>query len=207
MKYVIAIGLFVAGGLTGYFIGNSGSDRGVVLDESPKTEFITQTVHDTIVQTTEVNVIEPTLEIDSLLNINDSLLAAQDSLINLIDLDSIDTDISISREVLEKSVWIDILVIEENEEGDSLVKEMMGIKESMPKNMLVEFWQSPLNFSGYKLSKSKLVMYGMPSQLAYKLYRNKSGYYLSTQNVFYELKETEAFLSYKEVNKTEVFND
>lgn len=208
MKYIIAIGIFIAGGLTGYFIGNSSSLNEVAVDESPTTEFITQTVHDTIIKTTQINVVEPSDEIDSLIELNDSLIAAQDSLLSLTETDTNDSDISISREVMEKSVWLSVQIIEEIDESeDSLVKEMMGIQESMPTKLLVEFWQSPLNFSGYKLSKSKLVMYGMPSQLTYKLYRNKSKYYFSTENVFYELKETESFLSYSEVNKSVVFND
>lgn len=206
MKYLVGIGLLAVGGVIGFFIGSTFSKSEKIVDESPKTEFITQTVHDTIVQTQEISVPVANLENDSLTTLNDSLAFESDSLSESV-VDTNEVDISISREVLEKSIWLDVQVLKEFEDNDSLIKEMMGIEESMPTKILVEFWQSPLNFSGYKLSKSKLLVYGMPSQLTYKLYRKKGDYYLSTENVFYGLKETDEFLSYIEVSKEIIFND
>ena len=52
------------------------------------------------------------------------------------------------------------------EEKDSVVKDLLGIEETQPTKLMVEFWESPLHFSGYKLSKSKLfsffLMYEFP---------------------------------------------
>lgn len=206
MKYLLGIGLLIVGGLIGYFIGAHSFDREIQLDEAPKTEFITQTVHDTIVKTEPVNVVQPVEDEDSVEVINDSLLVRTDSLDILNQEDTLD-DITISREVLEKSKWLDVKVLKEFEDKDSLIKEMLGITENLPTSMLVEFWNSPLNYSGYKFSRSKLVLYGMPSQLEYKLYRKKETYFLSTQNVYYQLKESDDFLTYSEVSKDKVFND
>ncbi len=206
MKYLLGIGLLILGGLIGYFIGAHTFDSDVQLDEAPKTEFITQTVHDTIVKTEQVNIALPIEDEDSIEVMNDSLFSLNDSLDILNPEDTLE-DITISREVLEKSKWLDVQVLKEFEDKDSLIKEMLGITENLPKSMLVEFWNSPLNYSGYKFSRSKLVLYGMPSQLEYKLYRKKETYFLSTQNVYYQLKESDDFLTYSEVSKDKVFND
>ena len=87
--------------------------------------------------------------------------------------DSLNEDLSIRREKLVQKMWLNVYVLAEYENKDSLLKEALGINETMPSKLLVEFWESPLNFSGYKLSKAKLILYGMPSGLEYKLYRKR----------------------------------
>jgi hypothetical protein len=48
---------------------------------------------------------------------------------------------------------------------DSLKDEGLNIREeSFGKTLLIEFWESPINFTGYKLGKSKLVLYGINPQ-------------------------------------------
>lgn len=55
---------------------------------------------------------------------------------------------------------------------DSLLQKVSGISED--KNNLpfinIEFWKSPLNYKGYKLSKYKLIVYGINSADAVTIY-------------------------------------
>jgi hypothetical protein len=205
MKYLIGIGLFALGGLGGYIIGSQSSEDDVIL-ESPPTEFVTQTVHDTIVETQIVSVQETNVEVDSTLDLLDSLQI--DSLVVEVLLDSgeIDSDISIRREKLISTVWVGVDVLKEIAK-DTLASQLIGVEQTFPTKMLVEFWESPLNFSGYKLSRNKLVMFGMPDNLVYKILRNENNYFLTTENIYYSIKETEEFLPYLEVQKEEVFDD
>ena len=117
-------------------------------------------------------------------------------------------DLSISREKMIKSVKLPIVFLgEEIVAKDTAIKEMLGIDELVAKSLFVEFWESPLNFEGYKLSKKKLIVYGLSPQFNYKVYRNDDNYYFAYQNVFYKMKETQDFLPFLEVAKSEVFND
>lgn len=205
MKYAIYAGLLVAGVVIGYLMGiNSVSEPQEQTE--PQTEYITEMVVDTVIQKETVKVPIAEEEIDSAKIIPDSLLALNDSLELLIPEDTTE-DISIRREKMIEKKWLSINVLEEFDDSDSLLKAMMGISDQMPTRLLVEIWESPLNFSGYKLSRSKLVLYGMPSGIEYKLYRKKDNYFLSAQTFYYSLKETEDFLPYLEVSKEAVFND
>ncbi|MFT4602257.1 MAG: hypothetical protein ACI857_002443 [Arenicella sp.] len=205
MKYLIGIGLFALGGLGGYMIGsqNTGAE---LLTESAPTELVTQTLYDTIVETQIIEIPEVIEGVDSLNTTSDSV--SIDSLMVAIPLDSgeIEGDISIRREKLVRTVWIEIDVLKEIIK-DTLASQLIGVLETFPSRMLVEFWESPLNFSGYKLSKNKLLMFGMPDNLVYDIYRKENDYFISTENIYYSMKETEEFLPYLEVEKEVVFND
>lgn len=205
MKWMLPIGLLIVGLIAGYAIGISVAHSEE--DElEPETEYITETVVDTVTQieTVKIPIIEE--QVDSTNEFSDTLFSALDSAATGFEIDTVE-DLSIRTERMIGQKKLTVNVLAEFEEKDSLIKSMLGIKDKMPKTILVEFWESPLNFSGYKLSRSKLVMYGMPIGLEYKLYRRKGDYFLSAQSFYYSLKETEEFLPYLEVSKEVVFND
>lgn len=132
----------------------------------------------------------------------------EEDTLSLSNTDSTNIDVSISTEKLVHSVQYPIIFLaEEIAEGDSSMAEMLGIDEVQSKSMFVEFWESPLNFEGYKLSKKKLVVYGLSPQFDYKVYKEGESYFLSYQNVYYKMKETQDFLPFTQVPKQEVFND
>lgn len=201
MKYVIGIGLLLLGLVVGYLFGLNREAAEVT--ENTTTEYITEVVHDTIVETKVVPVEEPIVE-DSV-EINDTLLLSDTLEISYIADTIIDDEyLSINREVLKKSAWIKVEVIEE-QQTDSLLAEMMNVNTQLPDQILIEFWESPLDYSGYKLNRNKLILYGMPEQMNYRVYRKFDKYYFSTENIFYSIKETEEFLPYLEVEKSEIF--
>ncbi|MEX1001870.1 MAG: hypothetical protein WDZ35_07135 [Crocinitomicaceae bacterium] len=208
MRYFLAGGILIVGLIAGFFLGR----MSVVLNE--KTDevtggFITETVYDTIIKTETLQIQKEPKQSDTLENIANTVIEEPDTLIAEVveDTTEMENDLSIKREKLIDSRWMKVIVLEEKEEKDSLIKDMLGIHDKMPDQLLVEFWESPLSFSGYKLSKSKLILYDMPAALEYKLYRTEKTYYLSTESMYYLLKETEEFLPYKEVKKEVVFND
>ncbi|MCB9222829.1 MAG: hypothetical protein R2780_10860 [Crocinitomicaceae bacterium] len=208
MKYLVWIALFAAGLTVGYLVGTN--DIPLMEDNQVSTtEFVKETIHDTIIQTETVEVVPEIEDNDTLFSDIDTLLTTSDSLIVVEEVDSneVAENISIRTEKMVGYKWINVTIVGVEEAKDSLIKEMLDIKDKYPSKLKVEFWESPLNFTGYKLSRSKLVLYGMPSQSTYKIYRKKDKYYLSAQTFYYSLKETEEFLPYLEVSKDVIFND
>ncbi|MBD3637270.1 MAG: hypothetical protein HUJ25_07965 [Crocinitomicaceae bacterium] len=207
MKYLPYIGILVIGVALGYFLGKS-SNRPVLDESEPNTQLITQTITDTVIKTETIKVpVENKVENEDVV-LKDSAVSRKDTLIAEQPEDTLgEENISIRTEKMIDQKWIAVHVIEDFENKDSLIKKALGIEDKMPTKILVEFWESPLNFTGYKLSKSKLVMYGMSTGVDYKLYRRKSDYFLSAETFYYSLKETEEFLPYLEVSKDVVFDD
>lgn len=210
MKYLVFIALFVVGGLLGYWIG--------VYQPKQVPEQITEVIYEsnegdkteknhlkkvdepdeTLIDTTgfEIDTLTEDLEMDTLSEEMDSGDTTQ-----------AEEELFIRRDELLASRRVPIIYLENQVENDSLIKEMLGIKDNLPKDMLVQFWLSPIGFTGYKLSKNTLILYGVSDQIKYKIYQKKQFHYLSSEEVFYVLKETNDFLPFQEVKRSTVLDD
>jgi hypothetical protein len=204
MKYLIIAGVFVLGLSLGYIIGaqNPSAENlnGKSIVENSDSSDQDRSSNNNSSHHNDNDDENSDSEEEELLLI-DSLNA--DFLMN----DSLSAEDHISTEKMIRSVQFPIVYLAEEQPADTAMAELLGIEDVQSKSMFVEFWESPLNFEGYKLSKKKLVVYGLSPQFDYKVYKEGTNYYLSYQNVYYKMKETQDFLPFTEVAKTEVFND
>jgi len=210
MKYLIITGIFALGISLGYVVGTQQTpDESTTVAINPVNQEKPEIVEDDSENDREKPAAETTLDsLEAMLDTTD--LVDEDSLmmVEYTMIDSMnDEDLSISREKLIRGVRLPVIYLTQPEVKDSALKESLGIEEVQAKTIFVEFWESPLNFEGYKLSKKKLIVYGMSPQFDYKLYKRDSEYYFAFQNVYYKMKETQDFLPFSEVAKSEEFND
>jgi hypothetical protein len=77
-------------------------------------------------------------------------------------------------------------------------------KEDLPSTFITEFWVSPINYRGYKMSKNKLVLFGIDEPDAVKLYRVNDGIYMSYLKEYYRLNDTFDFMSYQKLKEAEI---
>jgi hypothetical protein len=85
---------------------------------------------------------------------------------------------------------------------DSLLQKVSGIRDdrNAGKQMInVEFWRSPLNYKGYKLSKYKMVLYGIPGSEGIKIYRLDDVIYLKYNSFIYRLDYVSEFKPYERI--------
>lgn len=205
MKYLIITGVFVLGLSLGYIIGiqknqSAGNDNQNLLgllDSSTESTEHGRENKDHSVEHENQN----SEKKDTAGSLTDSLIT------DLLLADSLSSEEHISTEKMIRSIQFPIVYLEEEETGDTTMAELLGIENVQSTSMFVEFWESPLNFEGYKLSKKKLIVYGLSPQFDYKLYKEGNDYYFSYQNVYYKMKETQDFLPFTEVARSEVFND
>lgn len=103
------------------------------------------------------------IEVDSLL-LSDTLIVGDS-------LEMHSDSLQIKRDRVVKKTWLTVKKSESKmNKIDSLKMEGMGIRKvGFSDKVLVEFWESPFNFSGYKLSKSKLIVYGLDPSINYFL--------------------------------------
>ncbi|MFN5183605.1 MAG: hypothetical protein ACK5D5_11355 [Bacteroidota bacterium] len=87
---------------------------------------------------------------ESFSNINSSL-----------DLDGSE-EISLLKEELisVKNIRVKCQVINTKNKSDSFLSEVSNIYEPKGDFMMIEFWKTPLNSKGYKMSRNKLLLYG-----------------------------------------------
>lgn len=65
----------------------------------------------------------------------------------------------------------------------------------MPDNYAVEFWKSPINYRGYKLGRSKIVLFGIYQADDIALLSIGNTLFLKNRDFYFKLEPTENFLS------------
>lgn len=85
-------------------------------------------------------------------------------------------------------------------ETDTALQKLSGIREVPVKNLQVEFWRSPLNYRGYKMSKSKLVLFGSEPADELQLYKLDEVIYMKNRNGVFRLDFTSDFRQPERIN-------
>ncbi len=86
---------------------------------------------------------------------------------------------------------------------DSLLQNVSGIRDdtkSNPSYFQVEFWESPVNYKGYKMTKNKLVLFGVTPPGDVKLYKVDDSYYLRHQLAYYKIEFSGDFRGFEKVS-------
>lgn len=216
MRYLVPIGLLFVGLTIGYIIGVTSTSKSESNNSTTTDSIKTKLIHDTIV-TKEIVTI-PVVSTEELPSVDSTLI---DTLISSeIILDTLtqtflekptdtitDDGIKINTDKRIASTKVSIIYLNTNTDKDSLIKEALNINTVQNTRIIIEFWESPINYSGYKLSKSKLIVYGLSPQFEYEIYNKGEFYYLNFQSIFYQMIETNQFLPYVLVEEKDVMND
>ena len=87
--------------------------------------------------------------------------------------------------------------------SDSLLEKVSGIKEGK-KNVVaafkVEFWQSPINYRGYKMTKNKIVLFGINSEEIVKFFHLDDNIFMKHNQNIYRMYFTDEFKQFEKVN-------
>lgn len=92
---------------------------------------------------------------------------------------------------------------------DSLLQKVSGIKDdrgSSKQFINIEFWSSPLNYKGYKMSKYKLILYGVSSPEGLKIFKLDDIVYLKSTSFVYRLDATGDFKPYERISDESIIN-
>lgn len=91
----------------------------------------------------------------------------------------------------------------EEQSKDSLLAKVSGVRDvTNEENMslLVELWDSPLNYRGYQMSRRKLVLYGLKNVEGIRLFIKSGDMFLVLDDAMYNLEYTDKFKPYEEVS-------
>ncbi|HTA27265.1 MAG TPA: hypothetical protein VK809_05720 [Bacteroidia bacterium] len=91
-------------------------------------------------------------------------------------------------------------VTKKNHETDSTLESMSDINDSKQfQNYRVEFWKSPLNYKGYKMSRGKIVLYGINPTTSVNLTMQNDNYYLLVNQNAYKVEYTDDYKPFDKV--------
>lgn len=89
---------------------------------------------------------------------------------------------------------------------DSLLQQVSGIREDVKTSMRVEFWRSPLNYRGYKMTRGKIVLYGISSADPVSVFKLDDDIYLKHLGLVYRLVFTNDFKQFEKVSDPAVLS-
>lgn len=85
--------------------------------------------------------------------------------------------------------------------ADTVLEKMSGIKNQKGAitSFKVEFWQSPINYRGYKMSKNKIVLFGIDPNDEIKILHLEEEIFMKKNQTFYKLSFTDEFRQFEKV--------
>ncbi|GAB4134706.1 MAG: hypothetical protein Fur0041_08230 [Bacteroidia bacterium] len=94
-------------------------------------------------------------------------------------------NIVVKKDQLIATRSIAVVMLSQDKNNDSLIRTEAGIKDESGKQLTFEFWKSPLNYKGYKMSRSRVVLFGFGNEDVSGVVRfNGSTYLKTTAGVF-----------------------
>lgn len=115
-----------------------------------------------------------------------------------------DNEINLAKEVLisVKSVKLINLDVIQN---DSTLSTMAGVNPSVPTDMFfIEFWKTPLNSKGYRMSKNRIMLYGFSDFSSFNIYKVDDGFYLKSEDQVYKINISQDFMPMERVNNADL---
>lgn len=94
-----------------------------------------------------------------------------------------------------KNLYVKTITPEEKTTpADSLAASLAGVNNP-PKEefFMIEFWKTPLNSKGYKMTRSRLLIYGYPEKGDLALIKRDDNYYLRNNKTIYRLNYSSEF--------------
>ncbi|HET7818934.1 MAG TPA: hypothetical protein VFL70_06470 [Bacteroidia bacterium] len=89
-------------------------------------------------------------------------------------------------------------------QSDSILEKISGIKNTAPSSSFrrLEFWLSPINYKGYKLTQNKLVLFGINPDLEIKLYNHNGKIFMKYDVSVYELNYADDFKQFEKATNS-----
>ena len=138
-------------------------------------------------------------EADSLLKDSTSIIENQNTTENFI----------VRKDELLDSKNIQVVNLQSEDKtnpSDSLLEKVSGIKnqKNTSSSLKVEFWQSPINYKGYKMTKNKIVLFGINSDEIVKLFHLEDDIFMKHNQNVYRLYFTDDFKQFEKVTDASI---
>ena len=97
-------------------------------------------------------------------------------------------DIKIAQEELLSVKNIKVIDLDGAFKKDTLTGQLAGVTSSDYPNMFfVEFWKTPLNSKGYRMTRNRVILYGLSDFSSITIYKVDDNYYLKDDDVVYKI--------------------
>jgi hypothetical protein len=116
--------------------------------------------------------------------------------INYSDVDALlkEEDVNVAQEELLSVKNIKVIDLDTDARRDTLTGQLAGVTNSdYPNLFFVEFWKTPLNSKGYRMTRNRVILYGLSDFSSITIYKVDDNYYLKNDDVVYKISSGTEF--------------
>jgi hypothetical protein len=113
--------------------------------------------------------------------------------------------IKVAQEELLSVKNIKVINLDMRSKKDTLTGQLAGVSSSDYPNMFfVEFWKTPLNSKGYRMTRNRVILYGLSDFSSITIYKVDDNYYLKNDDLVYKISAGTEFKPMEPVNDSEL---
>lgn len=103
-------------------------------------------------------------------------------------------DIKVAQEELLSVKNIKVIDLDTRTKRDTLTGQLAGVTSSdYPNLFFVEFWKTPLNSKGYRMTRNRVILYGLSDFSNITIYKVDDNFYLKDDDVVYKISSGTEF--------------
>lgn len=105
-----------------------------------------------------------------------------------------------------KNLYVKVLTPKEKTDpSDSLIASLAGVSTPAEQEFfMIEFWKTPLNSKGYKMTRSRLLIYGYPENADVAIIKLNDNYYLRNNSLVYKLNYSSEFRPLERAGESDI---
>ena len=129
-------------------------------------------------------------------NANYTISTKKSPHINYSEIDSLlkEEAINVAQEELLSVKNIKVIDLDTNAKRDTLTGQLAGVTNSdYPNLFFVEFWKTPLNSKGYRMTRNRVILYGLSDFSSITIYKVDDNFYLKDDDVVYKISSGTEF--------------
>jgi hypothetical protein len=116
-----------------------------------------------------------------------------------------DEDLNIAKEELLSVKNIKVIDLDATKKQDTLVGQLAGVTTTdFPNLFFVEFWKTPLNSKGYRMTRNRVILYGLSDFSSITIYKVDDSFYLKNDEFVYKISAGTEFKSLELVSDAEL---
>jgi len=113
--------------------------------------------------------------------------------------------INVAQEELLSVKNIKVIDLDTNTKRDTLTGQLAGVTSSeYPNLFFVEFWKTPLNSKGYRMTRNRVILYGLSDFSSITIYKVDDNFYLKDDDVVYKISSGTEFKPMELVQDTDL---
>lgn len=102
--------------------------------------------------------------------------------------------VNVAQEELLSVKNIKVINLDATAKRDTLTGQLAGVTNpEFPNLFFVEFWKTPLNSKGYRMTRNRVILYGLSDFSSITIYKVDDHYYLKNDDVVYKISSGTEF--------------